>query len=55
VEFFSFYVEPDTGIRKRRLPYAAHLSKTAFAELKRQHRGAQLEKAIAAWIEDHDR
>jgi hypothetical protein len=33
----------------------AHLSKTAFGELKRRHRGAALERAIAAWIEEHDR
>jgi hypothetical protein len=51
----SVYVVSDTGIRKRRLPYVAHLSKSAFGELKRQHKGAALERAIAAWIEDHDR
>jgi hypothetical protein len=33
----------------------AHLSKSAFGELKRKHKGAALEKAIAQWIEDHDR
>jgi hypothetical protein len=32
-----------------------HLSKTAFGELKRKHRGAALERAIAEWIEEHDR
>ena len=51
----SVYVETDTGIRKRRLPYVAHLSKSAFQEMKRAHRGAALERAIAEWITDHDR
>jgi hypothetical protein len=51
----SVYVETDTGIRKRRLPHVAHLSKSAFGELKRQHRGATLERAIGAWIAEHDR
>src|SRR5262249_9178776 len=51
----SVYVETDTGIRKRRLPYVAHLSKSAFGELKRKHRGAALERAIAAWIAERDR
>jgi hypothetical protein len=51
----SVYVETDTGIRKRRLPYVAHLSKSASWELKRQHRGAALERAIAQWIEEHDK
>jgi hypothetical protein len=37
------------------LPYVAHLSKSAFGELKRQHRGAALEWAIAEWIAEHDR
>jgi hypothetical protein len=51
----SVYDVGDTGIRKRRLPYVAHLSKSAFGELKRKHRGAALERAIAQWIEEHDR
>jgi hypothetical protein len=51
----SVYETDDTGIRKRRLPYMAHLSKTAFAEMKKRHKGAALEKAIAEWIADHDR
>lgn len=51
----SVYVVSDTGIRKRRLPYVAHLSKSAFQEMKRQHKGAALAQAIAQWIEEHDR
>lgn len=51
----TVYIETGTGTRKRKRPYVAHLSKSAFAEMKRQHRGAALERAIAAWIEDHDR
>jgi hypothetical protein len=51
----SIYAVTDRGIRKRRWPYVAHLSKSAFGERKRKHRGAALERAIAAWIEEHDR
>jgi hypothetical protein len=51
----SVYVVSDTGIRKRRLPYVAHLSKSAFQELKRQHKGAALERALSQWIGDRDR
>jgi len=51
----SVYDVSDTGIRKRRLPYVAHLSKSAFGELRRQHKGAALEKAIAQWIAERDR
>jgi hypothetical protein len=49
------YVTSHDGERKRRQPYIAHLSREAFRELKRQHRGAALERAIAQWIADHDR
>jgi hypothetical protein len=49
----AVYVESN-GIRKRRLPYVGHLSKSAFAELKREHRGVKLEQAIAAWIADRE-
>jgi len=51
----TIYEDTGTGTKKRRRPYVAHLSKTAFAELKRKHRGAALERAISAWIADHDR
>jgi hypothetical protein len=47
------YVEED-GIRKRRQLYVGHLGREAFGELKRHHKGAQLEKAIQQWIADHD-
>jgi hypothetical protein len=49
----TVYVE-ENGIRKRRRPYVAHLSREAFQELKRKRRGAALERAIAQWIEEHD-
>jgi hypothetical protein len=49
----TVYDVDDTGIKKRRLPYVAHLSKSAFGELKRKHRGAALERAIAEWIAEH--
>jgi len=43
------------GTQKRRRPYVAHLSKSAFGDLKRKHKGAALERAIAEWIAEHDR
>ncbi|MGH9751651.1 MAG: hypothetical protein ACREA2_02620 [Blastocatellia bacterium] len=51
----SVYESDGTGTTKRKRPYVAHLSKSAFGELKRWHKGAALERAIAAWIEEHDR
>ena len=49
------YVTSHDGEKKRKQPYVAHMSAEAFRELKRQHKGAALERAIAAWIEAHDR
>jgi hypothetical protein len=49
------YVTSNDGAKKRKQPYLAHMSREAFQELKRQHRGAALERAIAQWIADHDR
>jgi hypothetical protein len=49
------WVDTATGGRQRKRPYLGHLSKSAFAEMKRKHRGAALERAIAAWIADHDK
>jgi len=51
----SVYDVDDTGKRKRRLPYVAHLSKSAFQEIKRRNKGAALPSAIAQWIADHDK
>lgn len=48
------YVE-ENGARKRKQPYVGHLSREAFQEMKRKHRGAALEKAVTQWIADHDR
>jgi hypothetical protein len=50
----DLYVTSHDGVRKRKQPYVAHLSREPFQELKRQHKGAQLEKAIAQWIAEHD-
>src|SRR5262249_25237105 len=50
----AVYVE-ENGVRKRKQPYVAHLSRTAFQDMKRRHKGAALERAIAQWIADHDR
>ncbi len=51
----SVYVTGNNGERKRKQPYIAHLSREAFGELKRAHRGAALEKAIAEWVAEHGR
>jgi hypothetical protein len=40
--------------QKRKQPYVAHLSDSAFAEMKRQHKGAALNDAIARWIAEKD-
>jgi hypothetical protein len=48
------YVTSHDGERKRRQPYVTRLSREAFRELKRQHKGAALERAIAEWIAAHD-
>lgn len=50
----AVYVE-ENGARKRKQPYVGHLSQETFQEIKRQHKGAALEKAIARWIADRDR
>lgn len=50
----SIYVDDGTGTRRRRKPYVAHLSAEAFRELKRKHKGAALERAIADWIRERD-
>lgn len=49
------YVTGNNGERKRKQPYVAHLSREAFAEMKRRHKGAALDRAIADWIAEHDR
>lgn len=48
------WVESATSGKQRKRPYLGHLSKSAFGELKRQHKGAALERAIAQWITEHD-
>jgi hypothetical protein len=50
----SVYVTGNNGERKRKQPYVAHMSQEAFRELKRKHKGAALDRAIAAWIAEHD-
>jgi len=49
------WVDTATGGKQRKRPYLGHLSKSAFADMKKTNRGAQFEKAIARWIADHDR
>jgi hypothetical protein len=51
----DIYVTSHDGVKKRKQPYVAHMSREAVRELKRQHRGAALERAIAQWIAEHDR
>jgi hypothetical protein len=50
-----YVTDPDTGIKRRKLPRIGHLSKTAFDEMRKRHKGKSLERAIAEWIADHDR
>jgi hypothetical protein len=50
----DIYVTSHDGVKKRKQPFVAHLSKSAFGELKRRHKGAALDRAIAQWIADHD-
>ncbi len=49
------YVTSNNGEKKRKQVYVAHLSQEAFRELKRQNKGAALERAIQGWIEEHDK
>lgn len=49
------YIESATSGKQRKRPYLGHLSKSAFADIKRANKGAALEKAIMQWIADHDR
>lgn len=49
-----YITDPDTGIRQRKLPRVAHLSKAAFAEMKRRHKGKALDRAIQQWIKDKE-
>jgi hypothetical protein len=51
----AVYDETDTGISKRRLPYLGHLSKSAFQDMRKRHKGKALDSAISRWIADHDR
>jgi hypothetical protein len=51
----TVYVEDGTGSKVRKRPYVARMAKAVFQDMKRKHKGGALEKAIAAWIEDHDR
>ena len=49
------YIESATSGKQRKRPYLGHLSKSAFADMKKANKGAQFEKAIAQWIADHDK
>src|SRR5262245_40144455 len=46
------YVTSNGGERKRKQPFVAHMGAETFRELKRQHKGSGLERAIQAWIEE---
>ena len=48
-------VASHSGESKRREIYVAHLGREAFAEMKKRHRGAALERAIQDWISSHDK
>ena len=49
------WVESATSGKQRKRPYLGHLSKSAFADMKKRHKGAALDRAIQEWIEAHDR
>jgi hypothetical protein len=49
------YVTGNDGVKKRKQPYVAHLSREAFSELKKRHKGKSLDAAIQQWIAEHDR
>lgn len=49
------YVTSHDGERKRRQPFVAHMSAETYRELKRQHRGAALERAVFDWISSHNK
>ncbi|HEU0183803.1 MAG TPA: hypothetical protein VFS27_00710, partial [Blastocatellia bacterium] len=51
----TIYVDDGTGSKVRKRPYVARMAKDVFSEMKRRHKGAALEKAIAAWIAEHDK
>lgn len=49
------YIESATSGKQRKRPYLGHLSKSAFADIKKANKGAALGKAITRWIADRDR
>lgn len=51
----TIYVDDGTGSKIRKRPYVARMAKAVFSEMKRRHKGAALEKAIAQWIAERDR
>jgi hypothetical protein len=51
----TVYVEDGTGSKIRKRPYVARMARAVFSEMKKRHKGAALERAIAEWIADHDR
>jgi len=51
----DIYVTSHDGERKRKQPFVAHMGAETFRELKRQHKGAALERAVAQWIADRDK
>ena len=51
----TVYVEDGTGSKVRKRPYVARMAKAVYQEMKRKHKGAALERAIAQWIAEHDR
>jgi hypothetical protein len=51
----TVYIEDGTGSKIRKRPYVARMAKAVFQEMKRQHKGAALERAIAEWIAERDR
>lgn len=50
----TIYVE-ENSIRKRKRLYVAHLSKSAFEDLKRQSKKSTFKQAVIHWAAQHDR
>ena len=49
------WVDTATGGRQRKRPYLGHLSRSAFADMKKRHKGKSLDAAISDWICAHDK
>jgi hypothetical protein len=50
-----YVTDPDTGIRRRKLPRIGHLSQSVWSEMRKRHRTqAALLRAIQQFVAEHD-